>query len=217
MKCLIHRSETACKKCEIDLPVLEEKIHECRSCEYMVGNHCEKMAPYTELDLMIKSGIACPVGRFAGGMPSGGQVHPARMAQLKPTEPPRKKPPAQDIAVTEPHLRLQDAKPRKTDLTPRPLPPSTERTFKNRFGSALEHVIPNWLPKSEGCKCNEWKVMLDKWGHKECVKRRARILAKLMEASEDLPALLRSVPKSIREKTANRYLDKAYKLSDPSK
>lgn len=216
MKCLIHRSETSCKKCEIDLPVLQEKMHECRSCDHMHGNHCAKMAPYTHLDLMIKSGVACPVGRFGDGMPSGGQVSPARSVKLEPRKPASQNSTTKNVAIAAPQSRLQGAKPRKPDLSPRPLPPSTERTFKNRFGSALEHVIPSWLPKSEGCKCDDWKVMLDKWGHRECVKRRGRILAKLMDASEELPLILRSVPESIREKTANRYLDKAYKLSDPN-
>ena len=89
-------------------------------------------------------------------------------------------------------------------------------TFRNKVGSALEHVIPKWLPKGDGCKCNDWKVKMDNWGHAECLRRREQILDRLLHASTQLPLVLRSMPESLRRAGANRMLDKAFALSDPS-
>ncbi len=216
MMCLTHRKEEPCESCAMDIAAYNEKAGKCISCEFKDGNNCKRMIPYSQLDLMIKAGSACPVGNFSGDMPSGGQVAP------KPQKPRAVEFPDIDESKTSvdqdntTKFAGRTIRQPMQDRTPRPKPPSPDRPFRNRFGSALEHVIPNWLPKSEGCNCSEWRIMLDKWGHGECVKRRGRIFEKLMDASNDLPLLLRSVPKSIREKTANSYLDKAYKLSDPN-
>ena len=96
--------------------------------------------------------------------------------------------------------------------------PSTksEVVFTDRPGSALESVIPKWLPAGDGCACNDWKKKMDRWGHAGCLLRREQILTKLLHASTQLPLILRSMPEALRRAGANRLLDKALALADPA-
>ena len=96
--------------------------------------------------------------------------------------------------------------------------PSTkpETDFTDKPGSALESVIPKWLPAGDGCKCNDWRKKLDTWGYAETVRRREQVIDRLLHASTRLPFVLRSMPEALRRAGANRMLDKALALADPA-
>jgi hypothetical protein len=90
-----------------------------------------------------------------------------------------------------------------------------EVDFKDRPGSALASLIPDWAVSIKGgCSCKDWEKKMNKWGPDACgTTQREGIVNHLMAQDEQLIPPLRALPAFAKRLAANKLLDAAIRKS----
>ena len=90
-----------------------------------------------------------------------------------------------------------------------------EVDFKDKPGSALASLIPDWAVSVKGgCSCKDWEKKMNNWGVESCgTDNRVAIVQHLMSQEEHLIPPLRALPAFAKRLAANKLLDKAFKLA----
>ena len=92
---------------------------------------------------------------------------------------------------------------------------SQKNIFKNKPGSALESLIPDWAVQFKGnCSCKDMAEKMNRWETAGCKLREKEIVLHLEKQSDRLIAVFRGMPKSLRKIAARRLFAKAIKLSE---
>jgi hypothetical protein len=87
--------------------------------------------------------------------------------------------------------------------------------FKNRPGSALEHIIPHWVvAKGGGCGCKDYAKKMNIWGTEGCKQRRQDIVSHLLGQEEVLMPILKLIPNIGKEVIARSLVDRAIRMSE---
>lgn len=95
-----------------------------------------------------------------------------------------------------------------------PEPEAKPSDFKNKPGSALQSLIPDWVVQfKKGCGCKDMRIKMDRWGTEGCISKENQIIGHLLQQNDKLIPMFRGVPKSIKKLAAKKLLDKAIKLS----
>ena len=100
------------------------------------------------------------------------------------------------------------------DVPPLVVKSVSSTDFKNKPGSALQSLIPDWVVQfKKGCGCKDMRIKMDRWGTDGCIAKENQIIGHLLQQNDKLIPMFRGVPKSIKKLAAKKLLDKAIKLS----
>ena len=100
------------------------------------------------------------------------------------------------------------------DVPPLVVKSVSSTDFKNKPGSALQSLIPDWVVQfKKGCGCKDMRIKMDRWGTEGCIAKENQIIGHLLQQNDKLIPMFRGVPKSIKKLAAKKLLDKAIKLS----
>lgn len=87
-------------------------------------------------------------------------------------------------------------------------------SFKNKPGSALASLIPDWIVSTKkSCSCKDYERKMNRWGTDGCEQRIESICEYLANQDENLISVLRNIPRGIKLKTAKTLVQKAINLS----
>lgn len=89
-----------------------------------------------------------------------------------------------------------------------------ETDFKDRPGSALASLIPDWaVSNNDGCKCQDFSRKMDKWGTARCEERASHIVEHLMSQRQFLQPVLSHLPGTMLRYGAYRLVRRAIWMS----
>lgn len=111
------------------------------------------------------------------------------------------------------------ASPKKTAVKEIPAR-DVEARPKVEVGTILEEVIQSKVPDSllslvpkATCGCSDYKKKMNTWGIDGCLQRKREIVKHLVSQSEKMGAMVSVVPKSFREKMAEKMFDRAIAIA----
>ena len=91
---------------------------------------------------------------------------------------------------------------------------SSTNEFKNKPGTALESLIPDWVVQfKKGCGCKDFRKKMDGWGTEGCIARENQIVGHLLNQNDKLIPMFRGIPMSLKKIAAKKLLAKAIELS----
>lgn len=87
-------------------------------------------------------------------------------------------------------------------------------TFKNKPGTALASLIPDWIVSTKkSCSCKDYERKMNRWGTDGCIARENQIIGHLLKQDDKLIPMFRGIPMSLKKITAKKLLAKAIELS----
>jgi hypothetical protein len=91
---------------------------------------------------------------------------------------------------------------------------SSNKSYRNKPGSALESLIPEWAVESgRQCSCASMKAQMDTMGTQWCIDQSDMLVEHLMQQSDKLIPIFRVLPYSLRMTAAKNLLEKAITMS----
>ena len=88
-------------------------------------------------------------------------------------------------------------------------------TFKDKPGSALESLIPDWVLKEKrDCDCESMRDKMNRLGTEKCKIRKNSIVNHLLRQSGHLITPLSILPENLKKSAAKRLVEKAIELSE---